>query len=433
MVSSVIRNNKLSSCIHTALRGAGLGLLVCSASPVIGNEVHNGISDKGFEDDGVTLRVPASNTKVTLSGYVKGDFIYDDSSDLGDSFGFSSIPFDDTAEDDEDGHVRFHARQSRLRVLSETDIGSQKLKTQFEGDFFGGGGNETFSNSASFRIRHANVSIGNWTFGQGWTNFMDFVAYPSTLDFFGPIGKSFARQGMIKYAHSSGFSVSLENPDTDGQGLLGRLRESTGGAGVDRLPDLTAAWRGGPGGAGGSYEFSGVLRTLGVDGAIDLDSDGADDIDVDETEVGWGVNLAGGWGFGANSFSASVTFGDGIGRYIIGGAANDVFVNDDGSIDTVESFALAASYKRDWTANTSSLIAVGYFENDDPDASNGTEDIFSLHVNYKWAPFDGTTLGGELVYGDRTALGEDPDNPGGPQILRDGDAVRVLFSAQQNF
>ena len=50
---------------------------------------------------------------------------------------------------------------------------------------------------------------------------MDFVAYPSTIDFFGPAGKSFARQTQIRWTSPSGFSVSLENPETVGAGAAG--------------------------------------------------------------------------------------------------------------------------------------------------------------------------------------------------------------------
>ena len=396
-----LKQRKLSTQLKIAL-GAGSVLLagnmnVANASDVRGfgqDNIQNTNDLSLYQIEGVEslgLRIPATNTAVTLSGYVRGDFRYDDSSDLGDSFVVSSIPADGSAGDERDGHVRLHARQSRLIVSSETELSNgKKLTTRFEGDFFGNGGNESFSNSTSFRLRNAVASYDKWLIGQTWSNFMDFVAYPTTVDFFGPAGKSFARQGQIRYTLDNGLSFSIENPETDGNGALGRIRESTGGPGADLLPDFTAAWRGGPGGAGGSYEFSGIVRVLGVDGVTDAG------IEVDETTTGFGFNLAGGWSFGPVSVAASVTAGDGIGRYIINGAGNGAFVEDDGDFDAVSAVGYSANVKYDWTENSSSLLAIGGFENGDT-AANGIDNLQTIHLNYIWSPYPSSSFGVEII------------------------------------
>ena len=216
--------------LHPAIIGTSMVMAVAGATSLDAAELEN-------------------NTKFSISGYIKGDFIIDEGADLGDSFAFSAIPATGSEGADRDGHVRLHAKQSRLRIQSETELSNgDALKTHLEGDFYGSGGNETFSNSTGLRLRHAYATFGRWTFGQTWTNFMDLVAYPSTVDFFGPIGKSFVRQGQIRYTLLNGLAFSLENPETDGDGALGRLRESSGGPATDRFPDIVVAWRGGPGG-----------------------------------------------------------------------------------------------------------------------------------------------------------------------------------------
>jgi len=390
------------------------------------------------------LRVPATGTTVTITGYVRGDFRYDDSNDLGDSFVVSSIPADGALGDLEDGHTRLHARQSRFIVRSETELDSgSKLKTVFEGDFFGAGGNQTFSNSSAFRLRNAYASYNGWLIGQTWTNFMDFIAYPTTVDFFGPAGKSFARQGQVRYTFANGLSFSIENPETDGFGLFDpidgvfnpdiddptRLRESTGGLAADILPDFTAAWRGGPGGAGGSYEISGVARVLGIDTVIPnaagdtFDADGnLVGVEIDEEELGFGVNLAGGWQFGPVFIGASFTAGDGIGRYIINGAGNDIFITEDLELETVQSMAFSANVKINWSSNSSSLLAFGSFENDEPAQSNGIDNLQTIHLNYIWNPFPKASFGVELIQG----FIENADGS-------EGDATRFAFGAQLNF
>lgn len=394
----------------------GVGPISNNADPAF-------VESKGFEPIGI--KIPAGETEVTVGGYVKGTANFDDGSDLGDSFAVSSIPADGTAGDERDGHFRLHARQSRLAIRSTTETeGGTTLKTHFEGDFFGGGGNESFSNSTGFRLRHAYANYGAWTIGQTWTNFMDFVAYAGTVDFFGPAGKSFIRQAQVRYTMSNGLSFSVENAETDGFGALGRLGESRDGLGEDILPDLTAAWRGGPGGLGGSYEISGVVRFLGVDGTVNLENaDGTTtELSVDENEAGYGFNLAGGWEYGPATFSASLTYGDGIGRYLINGAGNDIYINADGSVDTVESLGSTLNLKYDWTGSSSSLISFGHFSNDDPNRSNGVDNLQTIHLNYIFSPYPRSSFGIELIQG----FLENADGT-------DGDATRIALGAQLNF
>jgi hypothetical protein len=174
-------------------------------------------SQQDYTPDGVdpmSFKLGGSDTEITLSGYVKLDAIYDVDQDVGDSFVFSSIAPDGTAAAESGPHTRLHARQTRLHVKSSTPMGDEEIDTHIEGDFYGSGGNENFSNASSFRLRHAYITYGGWLFGQYWSNFSenDFVAYPYTVDFFGPVGQSFLRQAQIRYTWYNGFSVSLENP-----------------------------------------------------------------------------------------------------------------------------------------------------------------------------------------------------------------------------
>jgi len=370
--------------------------------------------------DPYTFKLGAGDTDVAVSGYIKLDAFVDSDQDVGDSFVFSSIAADGTAAADRDNSVRLHARQSRIRVKSKTDLGGTELGTYVEGDFFGGGGNQSFSNSTSFRLRHAWITYGNWGFGQTWSNFMEnnFVAYPGTVDFFGPVGQSFVRAPQIRYTFNNGFSVSLENPETDGTGSLGRLRESTGGLGSDELPDITAAWRGGPGGAGGSYEFGLVSRTLGV--KADTNGDGKNDLDEDENGFGW--LAAGGWQVGPAYLYAHLNGGDGIGRYIINGFGNDIFVDANGNVDTVESFGGNIGVTFDVGGDDNINITYGFFENDDPDESNGIDELTSLHVGYINNIGGGMSVGAEVIVGDA----EYADGS-------DGDNTRLQFMARKSF
>lgn len=392
---------------------------VFKPKPVVRNRNHQEYTPRGA--DPISFKLGASDTEVTVSGYIKLDAIYDLDQDVGDSFIFSSIAADGTAAAERDPHVRLHARQSRLRVRTSTPVGNEEIKTLWEGDFYGGGGNQSFSNSTSFRIRHAWITYGGWGFGQYWSNFMEnnFVAYPTTVDFFGPVGQSFVRSPQIRYTANNGFSVSIENPETDGFGSLGRLRESTGGVGSDQLPDLTLAWRGGPGGSGGSYEFATVFRTL----SIQADTDGDGDIDVDEDENGLGFMAAGGWQLGDAYLYAHLNFGDGLGRFDINGFGNGLFVDAAGNVDTVESMGLNFGVTFDVGDNDKLNFTYGLFENDDPDESNGIDELTSFHAGYiNNIGASGLALGVEVIVGEI-------ENADGS----DGDATRLQFMAQKSF
>ncbi len=182
------------------------------------------------QSSGTTIQLGNTGASATLGGYVKLDAIYSIDQDTGDTQDPTALAI---GGDVGDKTFRFHARQTRLflRTAKSTPIGD--LKTNLEGDFFGAGGNEVFSNSRTFRIRHAYGSIGGFGAGQTWTNFMQFTAYPSTVDFNGPMGTSFLRQAQVRYTTRSAggaeWSVALENPEATGfASPKGRFPDVTG-------------------------------------------------------------------------------------------------------------------------------------------------------------------------------------------------------------
>lgn len=407
--------HRLTHAVAAAILGttASFGMSSAQANGLVwgvNNSLTNDADPAEVHVQGVqpnSFRIGAGETDISFSGYVKADAIYDFENDIGDTFGVSSIPTDGS---DDGGHFRIHARQSRLAIRSETDTGSSKLKTHIEGDFFSSIGNEILSNSDAFRLRHAYLTVGGWTVGQIWTNFMDFIAYPGTVDFFGPVGKSFIRQPQVRYTFSNGVSLSIENPETTGTSANGdTIPESLGGIGSDQLPDFVGAWLGGPGGAAGKYRASVVVRSLGITGPNEA------------TVTGVGVNLAGAWDFGFGKVTASFTTGEGIGRYIINGVNNDIFVDANGDVEAVESTSATISYLQRWSDTATSLVALGFFDNDEV-SGNSNDSLRSLHINYMWNPTPKLNYGAELIFGNN-------DQTDGSS----GDAVRLQFAAQLNF
>ena len=113
------RKKHVAQAVAIAFLGTGSVMSSAIASDVISGQfqvITNNADPAAVIDRGVnpiSFRVPAGETEVTVSGYVKADFFFDSDSDLGDSFAASGIP---TGENSDDGHFRAHARQSRLRI-----------------------------------------------------------------------------------------------------------------------------------------------------------------------------------------------------------------------------------------------------------------------------------------------------------------------------
>ena len=371
------------------------------------------------EDRGFTIAItptadlPAPVHEVTVSGYVKGDFIFDADQNLGDTFSAGNI----TGGGDRE-HVRLHAKQSRFRIKSKSDTAVGQVRTLIEGDFFGAGGNEIASNSTTFRLRHAwgewditpNTTIG---IGQTWTNFMNLFAYPDTVDFNGPAGMSFARQGQVRLTYHDGpwlFAVAAENPETDislGAGAtLTTCAESTGPNLCevnDNVPDFTARVQyDAPGGH--KFQISGVLRNLRVDGDVT-----AGGITGSDSEIGWGIigaasiNLA-----DIATLTAFGSYGDGIGRYIVGGAfasANLGGTIANPSINTIEIWSVVAALAIGVTDTTTLNLAVGHYDQAAGDSVAGqTDDLTTVHVNLIWQPVSRFRMGVEGMWGDNDVV-----------------------------
>jgi hypothetical protein len=361
-----------------------------------------------------TADMPAPVHEVTVSGYVKGDFIYDTRSDLGDSFGITGIGTDNKGDRE---HVRLHAKQSRFRIRSRSDTAVGQVRTLIEGDFFGAGGNELFTNSTAFRLRHAwgewdvtpNTTIG---IGQTWSNFSNLFAAPDTVDFSGPIGMGLNnRNPQIRITYTSGpimFAVAVENPESDfyfnsfgGPFATGAACSESLAANPceanDNVPDFTARMQyEAPGGH--LFQVSGVLRNLRVDGDV-----AAGGVTGSDSELAWGVqgdaaiNLA-----DIATATLAVTYGDGIGRYLLGGAFSSIAGTPaNPSIRTVESLGVVAALSFGLTDTVTANLAGGWVYNNDGDTIAGqVHESMTVHANLIWQPVSRFRMGIEGMWGE---------------------------------
>jgi len=352
-----------------------------------------------------------NETDVDIYGYAKLDVIYDVDANLNNAIIRGNIRAD--GEPGVDGHTTLSANQSRIGFTTKTLIGGDTLKTNIEGDFYGGGG--FTGGGGEFRLRHA---YGVWKgvlAGQTWSNFGNILSLFPTVDFNGPLGQGGGRQSQIRYT-TGGFSVSVEDPEV-GSGIVNSENTTQ-----HRLPDLTARFQGKAGSV--NYAMAGLARFL------EYDAEGrtvSNPNMSDDSAAAWGVMLE------ANTQLAdgitvrgSVTHGDGIGGYLYLSPAQAGFVDSQGDLETIKATGGGVSVDAgpgDVNAGYGVVVA----DLDDAFDAGGVagtadEKYASVFVNYIWSPTDGITYG--LEAGHHTA----------EQINgEDGDAVRLQAMAMFSF
>ena len=335
------------------------------------------------------------NTTIDIYGFVRAEAFYDFDFAQGDLSRAGRVGDPDFATS---GEFDTSVRVSRfgIRTSSDTDIGA--IGTQLEFDLFGSGGDD--SSSPNLRLRHANVTIGDSVLvGQFWTNFMPLVHYPSTADFNGPVGITFARVPQFRYTYNAG----------NGLEISGSIEEQNGG-GSDPIATAAVFYD------GGNYS----LRAAVLGGEF---SDG-----VDDSLTTQGYTLSGSvdpWQGG--SISATFTSGDGLGNLLIGGGARSVAGEEN------ESDSFTVAYNQELSDQFSLALAYGYEEYDlgtaigslaegEPDTRDSFDELQSVHATLFYRPVERLTLAAEYIYIESSG-------PGGFEA----DADRIGLSATYSF
>jgi hypothetical protein len=314
---------------------------------------------------------------VTPGGFLAMETLYRshaEGADIGSSF--SGIPLPATATS-HSGETRFSARQSRLTLLAEGDVGSAiHLTGYYEMDFLGAAQTANSNESNSFNPRMRVVySTVDWKqafgdvqllAGQSWSlaamNTKGTAArsedVPPTIDAQYSVGFVWARQPQIRLTANLGdmfsFAASVENPTTSGviapTGYLpgvtapiynmtaGSLFNSANSVSLNKYPDVIgkAAFDKDIDGHAFHAEAFGILRdfyaqvtSLGVPGGEDTTGGGA----------GGGMILS----VVPKLFDVQVSglVGRGIGRYA-SGSLPDVSYGLNGAIHPIREYDLLA-------------------------------------------------------------------------------------------
>jgi hypothetical protein len=361
----------------------------------------------------------APNTTFLLTGFVKADALFTNTSDgeiadntIGRDFYVpSTIPIGGA---DEGTDLNAHIKQSRVNFGTDTILeGGDKLSTRFEIDFYGSiTGDQRISNAYAPVVRHAYVTWRQWLVGQTWSNFMDVATLPEAVDFIGPTdGTTFVRQPQVRWT-KGGFSMSAENRETT---ILPYSTLGVAGARIisddGMMPDLTAryAWKG----KWGHVALAGLLRELEHETATTEDSTWAGSL-----------SLSGKFNIGRDDIRWMALYGN-LGRYTALNFATDAVLDANGNIDSLDGYAGFIAYRHMWTDKLRSTFSYALQEYDYDSilsSSSANKSSSSWTVNLFYSPLPKLDIGAE--YRSATAERENGD---------EGDLDRLQLTTKYSF
>ncbi len=355
---------------------------------------------------------------LKIYGYTKLDALWTDQNG-GGTFAYtpSAVLLDAQADLQAGSKFIMHARQTRLGIATSTDTEYGKFKTVIETDFYGAGGNTTYSNSWGLRMRKAYGQIGNLLVGQTWSTFIDLNTYGDILDFGGPAGSLFIRQAQIRWTQPfTGGSVqfAIENPTSHYLTMAGTTVSGSG----EIVPDFIA--RVNFGGSYGKYSVVTMVRNLKMDAYTGTTHT------YDDSVWGYAISLnASIPTIGKDNLILQFNYGDALGRYMESGFA-EAFINPvSGNIEKNDQLGVVVGYRHFWKSNLRSSILYSYASRDNDDKyvpKTVDKEYQSVHANIIWSPVNRVNIGAEYIWGYRELENND-----------DGDMNRIQFSFQFAF
>lgn len=150
------------------------------------------------------MTLPDGKTAAKVYGFIRADMLHDFKGQPAGKFSnLHTQPLDST--DPVTNKTSFTAAVTRVGVDFKTPTAMGDVGGKIEGDFWGNGG----TGNATFRIRHAYLTTGNWLFGQTWSPFAGQEYAAETVDFNGVSGSSIRRATQIRYTHPLNAATSL--------------------------------------------------------------------------------------------------------------------------------------------------------------------------------------------------------------------------------
>jgi hypothetical protein len=299
------------------------------------------------------LNLPGTDTRLRVYATVwLNSWYYFDQNlkENGALVGGETNPLD--AQASPDRQFGMTAKNSRLGFTTRTPTARWgDLTTLVELDFAKGQ-----ARNGGFNLRHAYLTLGPWTLGYTWSNWLDLDATGSTVDMSGPVGQACngaSRYTQVRYTapvgERSSLALSLEQNSNGWEQFqdVAGMPKPPGATRPDaRYPTMTGAYT-----CTGTWGHVG-LRALAQDYGAYTPAGGR--------PHAWGsaVQLSGGCKLGKDLLVGSIYSGTGLGEYgaAIQGAR---LAAGGGDLQLYRNLGWQAGYTHPWTDRVRSNLVLG--------------------------------------------------------------------------
>ncbi|MBX2868895.1 MAG: hypothetical protein KTR18_09480 [Acidiferrobacterales bacterium] len=274
-----------------------------------------------------------------------------------------------------------HSDNSGVELNSMMELESTAFSQQTGGTGLELADSET---EEGFRIRRFSTSVensaGTLTVGNDWSNFQDFLgSRDSVLRGAETVALGSVTASQLQWKNGNGLGVALERgfSSADGEQLQSD----------EQNPSLVLSWEGASDSGRGQYRMSALGHQLDSDQSVA----GEDD------NIGWGLNLAGGWRFGDLFAKLSLTLGNSIDSFILGRFSDKGSSQQSKTYELNEAFSISPSINYQLTDKGNIHFSVNRFQSSESNAANGVDTLDTVHLGYTWTPWPSTRFGIEYV------------------------------------
>jgi hypothetical protein len=351
---------------------------------------------------------------AVLYGFVRLDAVYDKKAQSADDWA-SFLMTQPTEGSRTNDRIYMTARTSRLGVKGSFAAGT--VKYQLEGDYNGNtmeqdasntsGGirlGTLGSNSMGFRLRHANLQVGNWTLGQTWSTAFDGASMPETVEFNPSLTATALRQPQVRYStdlgKGSSLHVALENPSSS---LVANSAWATRNQTPDLVGRLTheANW--------GHVSLMAVAHRYSVFEQEQVgDNWQTKENGKTASATGHLFALGGSYVMESGRLVYGASIGNGAGRYQWASLLQGIAMTADGSVERFKSRGLHVGYTHKWSAGVRSNLNYARVMFDDTEVFvDGLHNkrLSQMQVNTIVGLAKGVEAGVEYEQGERIQLG----------------------------
>jgi hypothetical protein len=332
-----------------------------------------------------------TDTEYLIGGYLQLDAIAArrrQDGDEQDTMIVSATPFAPAGSDS-----RLGLRQSQINWLSRTPTRAGDFWTRVEVNLFDDDG------EARPVVNQFYARLGEGlVLGKTYSTFMDENALPTTLDYNGPSGVTFARQWLLRASVPVGEGFRLEAALEESQADLTASGAPGAVSSHAERPDMTARLR--AEGEWGSMQLSALSRSVTVSASVAGTS-------VERRIAGEGLSFSGSVGvLEDDALLWQVVSGKGIGRYY-----NDPLTAlgvEGAGLDLLRMTGATLYYEHKWSARWKSVAGASSLWIDDAGAARPQDALrrlnyYSANLLYRASP--ALVFGGEVIHGEASRVG----------------------------